>query len=152
VLFGDPDVAVPTTQEADLLVSIRKWLREPVRWQRVKCKPTRYRFDVSVLCFEAKADLRLIGNYVQRGWGFTLLLDDAYVIRRLDKELFAEHRNPDGRKLPGEHKHRWTEEFAAQEAYLPADIDFGDVNAAFQGFLAECNISLQSIYQPLFLP
>lgn len=138
----------PTTEEADLLVSAPKIIRQSVTWAPIKqSKIPRWRFEVVVVCPHPRVDLRLVGSYGTKNWGLSLLMD-MHPIRRTGNHT-AEHRNPDGAIVAAPHKHRWDTDQGDRDAYIPTDIDFGNVNHAFFDFLDECNIRLEGDYQYL---
>lgn len=124
-----------------------KTIGESVIWRSQAGRTPRWRFDASVVAPGVEEPLRLVGNYGKKSWGFALLLGNA-PIRRCDCSL-KDHRNPDGVVIAEPHKHRWDDVHHDREAYIPDDIDFSDVNRAFLGFLAECNVTLVGHYQPL---
>lgn len=62
-------------------------------------------------------------------------------IRRWESR--GRHRNPDGERIVGEHKHDWDEVHEDRRAYIPTDIDTDSRDSILMGFLAECGITIE---------
>lgn len=87
--------------------------------------------------------LRVYGNYrgILGRLNYVLLHSNSNRIYALD--LGQEHRNPDGRLVGEKHKHRWTEQHADKEAYVPDDITApaSDPVKVWEQFCKEANIT-----------
>ncbi len=53
------------------------------------------------------------------------------------------HRNPDGQRIAGEHKHDWDDVHEDRRAYIPTDIDTASRDSILMSFLAECGITIE---------
>ena len=75
-----------------------------------------------------------------RKLSYTLFIPEHGRIYGLD--LGAEHINPDGERLRGTHKVRWTEEHEDRFAYTPEDItaEWWQPTLAWQQFCAEAHL------------
>lgn len=94
-------------------------------------------------------ELTLFGVYGRRGQiSFSLNYRKTVLIRRFDHRI---HTNPDGRKILGPHKHKWTESHGDNIAYEVNDIPVERLDDALQAFLKECNITVEGPYQMVIL-
>jgi hypothetical protein len=64
-------------------------------------------------------------------------------------DMGKDHRNPNGQLVGETHKHRWTEQFQAKEAYVPPDINapVTDPTAVWAQFCAEASIAHHGVLQ-----
>ncbi|MEX2230401.1 MAG: hypothetical protein WEB13_12280 [Dehalococcoidia bacterium] len=62
-------------------------------------------------------------------------------------ESSGAHPNPDGTRLDGPHKHRWSAVHEDRVAYQPNDISEIDQNSILLSFLTECRIDLEGGYE-----
>ena len=130
----------PTRAEVERILSQRKVIGENVSWKmRPGSNPARLYLEATVLVPGTRETLQLRGTYGKKHWSYSLLLNGVPV-RRCNNQ-HTPHQNPDGTVIRQPHKHLWDDECGDREAYIPADIDFLDVNRAFFDFLRECNIS-----------
>ena len=108
----------------------------------------RYFLEATVLLPSDNLLLRLTGNKGKRNRSFVLLYSGE-PIKKLT--IHYKHRNPDGTVIHGPHKHTWNEESDDRSAYVPDDIEFGDINTEFRGFLKQCNIKLLGTYAQILM-
>ena len=71
---------------------------------------------------------------------YTMYLGEGGRIYGLD--LGKSHRNPEGDRVGKKHKHRWSERYQDNEAYVPADITepVSDPVAVWRQFCAEVGL------------
>lgn len=81
-------------------------------------------------------------------FSFALKYRKTQLIRRWD---FKTHNNPDGRRISGPHKHKWTYNYGEQLAYEVFDVPLDDLNEALFAFLKECNITIEGAYQMVLM-
>jgi len=135
---------LPTQDEADAIVAAIKVITQNVVWRQVRSRFRNYRIEANVLIPERDELARLAGHVGKTNFNFSLLYGNE-PIRRCHKGF--EHRNPDGSKVTGIHKHIWDDEEEDRWAYEPESFP-DDPNRAFLEFLDECNIELRGNYQP----
>lgn len=80
----------------------------------------------------------------RRKYSFALKYRKTQLIRRWD---FRAHTNPDGRKITGPHKHKWTVNHNEDFAYEVHDIPIDNINEALFAFFRECNITIEGALQ-----
>ena len=130
------------------IVEAEKWVIEIAPWRAEPGMLIRRRMHATAGAPMACPELSVVGTHGPTYWGYALLVARRPV-RRFDCKAIT-HRNPDGTDIVGPHKHTWDVEHLGRIAYVPDDIDFGDVTSAFTDVLAECNIALGGCtYQPL---
>ena len=108
----------------------------------------RYFLEATVLLPVDNLILRLTGNKGKRNRSFVLLYSGDPIKK---VTVHHKHRNPDGTIIYGPHKHTWDEVCDDRNAYVPDDINFGDINSEFHGFLKQCNIKLLGTYSPILM-
>ena len=114
-----------------------------------RAKGRTYELEAKVLVVPTGNILRLVGNVGVRNRSLCLLYNNTPIKRLCTKPL---HNNPDGARIREPHKHwYYSEGKELHWAYVPNDIDFGNINSEFSGFLIECNITLAGHYQALML-
>jgi hypothetical protein len=139
-----------TEIEVEKVLQAPKWVVEISAWRQEPGNLMRRRMRATVAASIDCPPLAIVGTHGPNYWGFSFLIVSQSV-RRFDRKEVG-HRNPDGTEVAGPHKHTWDETHFDRVAYVPADIDFDDVNNGFTDFLAECRISLGGCsYQPLML-
>ena len=132
-------VPEPTTAEVQRMLLAPKQIGESVRWRpQVHGRTRRGYFVAEVVALDTPDVLKLHGACSAAKWGFSLVWSNV-PIRRLDHSPQG-HRNPDGTIHNGRHKHTWSNLHRDREVYVPTDIDFSDINAAFLGFLV-CGVN-----------
>ena len=106
-----------------------------------------HRLEAKVLCMDSEEILVLKGTWGRTNRSFALLYRNT-PIRKYT--VHAYHRDPVTREVVRQpHKHRWDEEYRDGRVYIPDDIQIGDLNEEFMGFLDECNIELRGTYTPI---
>lgn len=130
-----------TTEEADLLYQVPKYITEDLKWER-----TGHTLKMKVNVFTESADRLILYATSGRTYSFSLVYRGSSVIRRFDMKS---HKNPNGVVLIGPHKHFSHEKNMQSEAYLVDDIAPNNVNEAIMQFLQECNIVLQAAYDTI---
>lgn len=141
-------VPLPTRVEVEELLGRIKSITQDISWTvRPGTDAARQYFSVPVNSPGFQGSLELRGTVGPSHWSFALLMN-RYPIRRSDYQQ-TPHCNPDGGVIRAPHKHDWDEQHRDGHAFIPNDIDFSDINEAFQDFLAECAIQLQATYHPL---
>lgn len=134
--------------EVEAILTAPKEVGGHIRWRREDTrKGARWKFEARVFVVDGPQVLHLRGNVGSRSYGFSLLYGST-VVRRFDMST-SSHLNPDGTRIEGPHKHRWTEKYGDRIAYVPNDIDWSDPNEALWGFLSECQIKFVGTYQGL---
>lgn len=108
----------------------------------------RYKLEANVLATESKTLLKLVANIGIKNRSTALLCRN---IRIRGYCTSHNHINPLRIPIRSPHKHKYDEVWGDDEAYIPDDIAYGDVNNELLGFLEECNISLLGNYQSLLL-
>ena len=81
---------------------------------------------------------------------FSLILSNAYCIRRLD--VNGSHRNrhsDDNLWQITSHKHKWTDACRDSYAYTPDEVVGKKVDDNFRLFCKECNIQFKGVVKPL---
>lgn len=128
-----------SSQEREQIYRETKWVRgNDLAW---RFERGAHRLEAVVVRANGEA-LRLIG-IKRRAYSFSLLYRNSLLIRRWDTHG---HTNPDGEKMLGGHKHRWTDEHGENLAYRATDVPTDDVHGALMAFLAECNIQVEGVY------
>lgn len=139
-----------TGAEADRLVALPKTIGDRIRWQTsIGRSGPRYRFEVVVVCPDPDPPMRLTGAVGLTNWSYVLLSRESTPIRKLTKHGSG-HTNPDGSEAGEEHKHRWHEDTADRDTYVPTDIRFEDHNLALIDFLTECTITSLHPIPPIY--
>jgi hypothetical protein len=135
--------------EVNDLLAKEKIITANLRWRPKGGKYSEnYTLEATVLLPEDNLILRLTGWKGKRNRSFVLLYSGD-PIKKLT--VHYKHRNPDGTMIYGPHKHAWDEENEDRNAYIPNDIEFGDVNSEFHGFLKQCHINLLGTYAPILM-
>ena len=134
-----------TLSESDVLAIIgdtSKVIEGDIEWQAQTTMRHAQRFRVPVSS-EVWDGLMLQGWFspAARKLSYTLFIPEHGRIYGLD--LGAEHVNPDGERVVGTHKVRWTAEHGDRLGYVPADItvDWSEPVLVWQQFCAEANLS-----------
>ena len=139
-----PDIS---RADADALVAEKKEITATLVWRNWG---SGYRLqDSVVLGTESGTILRLTGFVGRSNRSFALLYRNA-PIRKYTAH--SGHRNPDGTRIEGPHKHTWDDTFEGAVAYVPNDIRIGEPNEELIDFLKECNVTLSSPYRPNAFP
>ena len=125
-----------------------KFIPESVSWHHTG--QGRLRLETKV--YRKNGDeLILYGVKGKTNFSFTLRYKGVKLVRRWD---FPKHNNPDGTVIPAgtPHKHKLTESYGEDWAYVVDDIPKDDINKAFIAFLQECNIVLREPYANYLFP
>ena len=130
--------------ESDVLAIVAdgsKTIEGDIVWEAVTAMRLAQRFRVSVASDQWDG-LMLQGWFSPAGrkLSYTLFIPEHGRIYGLD--LGAEHVNPDGERLRGTHKARWTDEYEDRLAYVPEDItaEWWQPLLAWQQFCAEASL------------
>ncbi len=135
-----------STQEADDLLRERKVITANLYWRP---EGRGFKLEATVLSIVSSKPLKLHG-YVGPVRRSLALLFQSVAIRRLC--IGGSHRNPDGNLIRGLHKHLYDDQADDRIAYIPQDINEGNINNEFMDFLRECSIVLEGTYQSLQYP
>lgn len=134
-----------TEKEAQRILQATKIIRENVVWQLdnnaswAKCS----------LNVENKLRVNLkmylnCNNEERSFFSFSLILSNAYCIKRLDVNGSHKNRHADKNLWQGEtHKHEWTDICRDSYAYTPDDISGKDIEVIFRQFCNECKVDFQ---------
>ena len=115
-----------------------RWKQRPGRTPRVECSfsvriPLRNDPQFAVLGrVEATSD-----RYKTK----CAFIYSGVCIRRW--ESTGPHRNPNGQRIEGQHKHEWDEVHEDRIAYVPTDIDTASRDSILLSFLDECAIVIE---------
>lgn len=134
----------------NFIENIRKIINaHQIRWQYDDRRKI-YKFQLKVETPIPEYSARLVGEHNPRNdkTKFALLLNDRR-IRCLEYGPTARHTNPNGTKIRGLHKHKWTDLYEDREAYVPEDIDTTSPEKAFRCFIEECKIEFKGKLLPI---
>lgn len=145
-MSGRHGASLTNRDVADAL-SAPKAISGKVEWKSLPGKYPNWVLEADVVVEGETETLRVSGRVGKTNWGLALIFRNI-AIRRTGVHSGV-HRNPNGDLFNEPHKHTWNETYGDKVAYIPNDIDFSDVNAAFTDFLAECNITFRGQYQVL---
>ena len=125
-----------------IIADTTKAIEGDIEWQRQRTMGQAQRFRVPVTS-QQREGLILQGWFspAARKLSYTLFIPGHGRIYGLD--LGAEHVNPDGERLVGTHKVRWTSEHEDRLAYVPEDItaEWFEPILVWQQFCAEASLS-----------
>jgi len=85
----------------------------------------------------------LLRGVVRKKFSFALLYKGVIPIRWFD---LHRHKNPDGDRIVGPHKHPKSDRQSVRWAYRVHDIPISDPEEALLSFLRECNIKIVGVY------
>ena len=123
-----------------------------LKWQ-YNDKRKIYKLELKVETPVPEYVVRIICEYNPRNGKtkFALLLNDRR-IRCLEYGPTVRHKNPNGTKIRGLHKHTWTDLYEDRVAYVPGNFDTTSLEKAFRCFVDECNIEFKGKLLPIRIP
>lgn len=133
-----------TEGEAEAIINTPKQIINDVSWSQKSKSWTIAKLPVEIIKVTIKGHVDLlitVNTELPSKFSFTLLLNGAFQIRRLD--IGGSHLNTSTDKRTWKHeihKHKWSEEFADSHAYTPLDITEESIQQSFTQFCSECNI------------
>ncbi len=106
-----------------------------------------YRISAPVVC-ESGEELIIRAVYrskrTRQKYSFGLYYRSVILVRCWDH---GAHRNPDGERIAGSHKHPRSDKVERDWAYPVDDIPLGDPNESLFAFFEEARIEVQGNYQ-----
>lgn len=140
-----------TEAEASGIMQASKTVIQDIDWER---KPNEGWFKSEV---EVKNRLRLnlklrlnINAKDYNLYSFTLILNNAFPIARLDAKGSHKNRHTDSNDWKGKtHKHKWTNLCRDGWAYSPSDIDERTIESSFISFCGECGINFEGQFNKI---
>jgi hypothetical protein len=127
-----------------------KWIEGDLQWGEDPDHSPAVEFRAEVRS-DTGYPLSVRGRYNQLAGtlSYTLLHRTTGRVYALD--LGADHHNPTCQRVGEKHKHRWTDQYADKQAYIPEDITAPaeDLAGVWQQFCAEARISHRGKLQRL---
>lgn len=144
---------IPLTEaEADRIVQAMKRIRQDMQWYKAHPNESWLKCELEVEN-DLHVNLKLNLNWnveIPSLFSFSLILSNAYPIRRLDLNKSHKNRHTDNALWQAEtHKHKWTDRCQDSFAYTPSDISGNRIEEVFTQFCTECNIEFSGRFQPL---
>jgi hypothetical protein len=106
---------------ADFLSDAGKEITADIVWKPSEAHPAIVGFRVDLSTTEGHP-VEVVGSFNRRINALTFAVIHTKFGRIYALDIGKDHKNPDGNFVGELHKHRWTEAYEAQEAYVPDDI------------------------------
>lgn len=136
-----------TEAEVDYIYDLDKIMFDDFKWERMA---SRFEGEASVVCAGEDYDLTVIGwisTVVPEKFQFSLQYQNSITVRRWDNK--EAHTNPDGNRINGTHKHKWSESYNDMVSYPVSDIKLDDPMQGIADFLDECSIEQKGDIKPI---
>lgn len=105
----------------DILGDTGKTIEGDISWKDDEDHSPAVEFRAPVVSAAGDA-LMIVGSFNKSVQSLTFAIIHRNAGRIYALDMGKDHRNPDGTMVGDLHKHRWTEQHQAKEAYVPADI------------------------------
>lgn len=125
-----------------MLADTTKRIDGDLRWKQDEDHSPAVEFRVEVAS-QAGYPLFVVGRFNDAAGTLSYVLIHRSTGRVYGLDMGADHHNPSCNPIGEKHKHRWSDQYADKEAYVPDDVtaSVADPVAVWQQFCREAGIS-----------